>query len=88
MRLRLLQRRADPLVCREFVELVSEYLDGTLPRRERARMDVHLARCDGCDGYLEDFRLIVQTLGETPPPPADPHTRETLLRAFRELRAG
>ena len=87
MRVRLRLRRGDPLVCREFVELVTAYLDGGLPRRERLRMDAHLARCDGCEGYLEDFRMIVRTLGQTPPPPADPHTRETLLRAFRELRA-
>ena len=88
MRIRLRLRRADPLVCREFVELVTAYLDGALPRGERLRMEAHLAGCDGCDGYLEDFRLIVRTLGRTPPPPPDPHTRETLLRAFRELRAG
>jgi anti-sigma factor RsiW len=80
--------RTDPLVCREFVELVTDYLEGTLPRRERGRMDAHLAACDGCDGYLEDFRVMVRTLGTAPPPPAAPHTRETLLRAFRELRAG
>ena len=87
MRLRLRRRRPDPLVCREFVELVTEYLDGALPREERLRLEAHLAACDGCDAYLEDFRVIVRTLKQTPPPPADPHTRETLLRAFRELRA-
>jgi anti-sigma factor RsiW len=81
-------RKTDPLVCREFVELVTEYLDGTLPRSERLRLEAHLSACDGCDAYLDDFRVIVRTLGETPQPPADPHTRETLLRAFRELRAG
>jgi anti-sigma factor RsiW len=76
----------DPLVCREFVELVTDYLEGTLPEGERARRDAHLAGCDGCTGYLEDMRRLVGSLQETPEPPPDPHTRDALLRAFRDLR--
>jgi anti-sigma factor RsiW len=77
---------ATPLVCREFVELVTDYLDGALPRRERRRMDAHMRDCHGCTAYLEQVRATVRVLGELPPEPADPHTRETLLAAFRELR--
>jgi hypothetical protein len=40
----------DPLVWREFVELVSDYLAGTLPWQERVRCEAHLAECFGCDG--------------------------------------
>ena len=76
----------DPLMCQEFVELVTDYLEGTLPPAERARMDAHLAGCDGCSGYLEDMRRLVGTLHEMPEPPPDPETRDTLLRAFRDLR--
>ena len=80
------RRGQDPLVCREFVELVTGYLEGTLPDVERARMDAHLAGCDGCAGYLEDMRRLVGSLHETPEAPADDETREALTRAFRELR--
>ena len=81
------RRRAhDPLVCREFVELVTDYLEGTLPERERARMDAHLAECDGCTGYLEDMRRLIGSLHATPEPPPDDQTRDALLRAFRDLR--
>jgi anti-sigma factor RsiW len=76
----------DPRVCREFVELVTDYLEGTLPDAERARMDTHLAECDGCSGYLEDMRRLVGSLHETPEPPPDPETRDALLRAFCDLR--
>ena len=41
------RRNEDPLVCREFVELVTSYLEGTLPVPEHSRMDAHLAECDG-----------------------------------------
>jgi anti-sigma factor RsiW len=76
----------DPLVCREFVELVTDYLEGTLPEPERARFEAHLAECDGCAGYLEDMRRLVGSLHTTPEPPADPATRAALTKAFRELR--
>jgi anti-sigma factor RsiW len=80
------RHRHEPLVCREFVELVSDYLDGTLPAEERIRFEAHLAECDACPGYLEDMRRLVGTLHELPEPPPDEATREALLRAFRELR--
>ena len=81
-----LRHRHDPLVCREFVELVTDYLEGTLPEPERTRFEAHLAECDGCAGYLEDMRRLVATMHETPAPPPDPDTREALLGAFRDLR--
>jgi anti-sigma factor RsiW len=82
------RRRVDPLACREFVELVTDYLEGALPPEERVRFEAHLRECDGCAGYLEDMRVTVRTLrsNELPEPPADPQAREALLAAFRELR--
>jgi anti-sigma factor RsiW len=65
---------------------VTDYLEGTLAETERARMDAHLAECEGCTGYLEDMRRLVGSLQETPEPPPDPETRDALLRAFRDLR--
>jgi anti-sigma factor RsiW len=78
--------RLDPLVCQEFVELVTDYLEGTLPDSERRRFEAHLAECDGCSGYLEDMRRLVATLPQTPSAPPDPATRQALLAAFRDLR--
>jgi anti-sigma factor RsiW len=88
MRLRRRWRRANPLACREFVELVTDYLDGALPPDERSRLEAHLAGCDGCTGYLQDVRMIAATLPEIELPAADPATQASLLQAFRELRQG
>jgi anti-sigma factor RsiW len=87
-RFRIWRRRKahDPLVCREFVELVTDYLEGALPEDERIRFEAHLAECDGCTGYLEDMRRLIGSLNEAPEPPPDAETREALIRAFRELR--
>lgn len=84
---RLRRRGADPLACQEFVELITEYLDGALPAADRARFEAHLDHCDACTAYFESLRRTIHSLHELPPPPTDPHAREVLLRAFRELRS-
>jgi anti-sigma factor RsiW len=86
MRLRWWRRTGDPLVCREFVELVTDYLEGALPEAERVRFEAHIEECDGCAGYLEDMRRLAGSLPEAPQPPLDPATREVLLRAYRDVR--
>ena len=87
IRLRLRRHRPDPLACREFVELVTDYLEGALSPEQRTRFEAHLAGCDACPGYLEDIRSIATTLQTVELPEADPHTHATLLAAFRELRS-
>jgi anti-sigma factor RsiW len=86
IRLRLRRRRPDPLACQEFVELVTDYLEGALPPDQRARFEAHLAECEGCSGYLEDMRSIARTLETVELPAADPTTHASLLAAFRDLR--
>ncbi len=85
--MRLWRRRRPPLVCRQFVELVTDYLEDRLPAEEKARFEAHLAECDGCEGYLQDMRRMIASMG-TVEEPADPHTREALMRAVRDLRGG
>ena len=81
-----IRRRRDPLMCREFVELVTDYLEGVLPARERDRFEAHLSECDGCERYLESMRRTVEVLRTLPEPPPDPDTYDALLHAFRDLR--
>jgi predicted anti-sigma-YlaC factor YlaD len=83
--MRFWRRDRDELACREFVELVSDYLDESMAASDRARFEAHLAECDGCTSYLQDIRLVVGALHQVPPTP-DPVIHETLLNAFRDLR--
>ena len=53
----------DELSCQELVELVTEYLEGTLPAAERARFDAHVLECPGCELYLEQFRATITLTG-------------------------
>ncbi|MCZ8382365.1 zf-HC2 domain-containing protein [Mycobacterium sp. CPCC 205372] len=72
--------------CNELVELVTAYLDGSLDPDTRARFDVHLVECDGCDHYLQQFRTTVDTLGRIGDDAIEPAFRDRLLGAFRDWR--
>ncbi|MGW3960059.1 anti-sigma factor family protein [Amycolatopsis sp. NPDC005003] len=69
--------------CDEFVELVTAFLDGALDPATEERFVEHLARCEGCEHYLDQFRTTITQLGELPPETLSPQTRTELLDAFR-----
>ena len=54
-------RRA--MMCQELVEVITDYLEGTLPASDRARFDAHIALCDHCERYLEQFRQTIEQSG-------------------------
>ncbi|OBA71570.1 anti-sigma factor [Mycobacterium sp. 1554424.7] len=72
--------------CKELVELVTAYLEGALDDAARARFEDHLQACDGCENYLQQFRMTVATLGKIPDGELDPAFRDRLLSAFRHWR--
>ncbi|KAA0113120.1 anti-sigma factor [Mycolicibacterium sp. P9-22] len=72
--------------CNELVELVTAYLDDALDLDTRARFDVHLTECDGCDNYLQQLRTTVETLGKVGGDELDPAFRDRLMTAFRDWR--
>jgi hypothetical protein len=43
------------VVCREVVELVTEYLDGALPPDAHAAVALHLGSCAGCVEYMHQL---------------------------------
>jgi len=79
---------APPLVCREAVEFMSDYLEGALSRRDRRRLQRHLAGCDACTAYLEQLRATIATSGRVGPDEVAPDVLEGLVDLYRRLRAG
>ena len=79
---------AEPFTCREMVELVTEYLEGTLPPDARARFEDHLADCDGCTNYLDQMRETLRLMGGLSEESIDPLARDRLLHAFRDWKTG
>jgi len=74
--------------CRELVEVITDYLEGTLPADDRARFEAHLEECPYCVNYLEQMREMIDTLGELSEESLSPRAREQLLNAFRGWAAG
>ena len=74
-----------PLVCQEAVELASDYLEGSLSRRDRRRFEKHLAVCDGCSAYLEQLRLTIAASGSITPDELRPEVLDTLTDLFRRF---
>lgn len=72
------------LVCAEFVELVTEFMDGGLDPAAQARMVDHLAGCDGCERYLDQVRQTVRATGTLTGDQLPAEVRDRLLAAFRE----
>jgi anti-sigma factor RsiW len=83
-------RVADPLVCRQLVELVTDWLEDALGETQRAEVEEHLAICPGCVAYVGQLRATTRALGrlgaEAPTLPSVGRGR--LLAAFRAWRDG
>jgi anti-sigma factor RsiW len=72
--------------CRQAVELVTDYLEGALSPRARRRLERHLAKCDGCEGYLAQVRAVVVATGAAGPEDLDPETMAGLVELFEQYK--
>ena len=71
------------IACVELVELLTEYLEGTLPSDEVTAIDEHLRDCDACQTYLDQLRATISMLGQLPAPTLSEDTVDALLAAFQ-----
>jgi len=75
----------EDLVCRDAVELVTDYLDGALSWRQRRRFERHLRACPNCQAYVAQIRTMVSTLGRVEPEALSPEARGDLVDLFRDF---
>lgn len=82
--------RQPPVRCVEFVESVTEWLEGALGDDDRLDLEEHLAICPHCTEYVAQLRLsaaVLHEVGERAPRAAPPPAaRAALLEAFRRQR--
>ncbi len=83
---RWFRRRA--MVCKEAVALMSDYIDGTLDTRDRARLDDHLASCPHCTEYLAQLRATIDALGHAEPDDLPDEAVDGLVEIYRRWRQG
>jgi anti-sigma factor RsiW len=75
------------LTCKELVELVTGYLEGSLRGRRRRRFESHLASCDGCTRYVAQMEATIRATGALTEEQVTDEQRTVLLGAFRDWNA-
>jgi anti-sigma factor RsiW len=75
------------LVCRQAVELVTDYLEGTLSARARRRFEAHLAVCPHCTEYLAQMRETIRLAGRLEPEDLSPQALEEFTDLYRRWRS-
>ncbi len=75
------------LTCARLVELVTDYLEQSLPVVDAERLEEHLAFCEGCGTYLKQMRETIAVAGRLRADDLPPELEERLLEAFRDWSA-
>lgn len=75
------------MTCREIVEFLADYLDGTLSGADRAAFEQHLDICPDCVAYLTTYAATPNVLRaafveSVEPPALPPELAEAVLRAM------
>jgi anti-sigma factor RsiW len=78
----------DELTCQGLVELITTYIEGGMEEGERARVEAHLARCTGCNAYLEQMRWTIRLTGKLGEHPLSDGERAKLGSLFRQVWGG
>jgi len=82
----LLRKRRDPLVCKQAVALMTEYLENDLSPRDRERFEQHLAGCPHCTEYLAQMRATIAAAGQVEPDDLEPEALDDLVDLFRRWK--
>ena len=75
--------QAEALTCREFVELVTDYLEGALPALLHSQFELHLSICEGCQIYVDQMRQTLEYLGKLDEAAIPSEGKAKLLGMFR-----
>ena len=79
----MLTLRRKDLVCQQAVELVTDYLEGSLSRRDRRRFETHLRACPNCSAYLEQIRTTIALTGAVEVEQLSSEARRDLIDLYR-----
>lgn len=83
----MLTLRRKDLVCQQAVELVTDYLEGALSRRDRRRFERHLRACPNCSAYLEQIRATIALAGSVEPEELSAEATQDLIDLYRRWQS-
>jgi anti-sigma factor RsiW len=82
------RRQSEPISCKELVEIVTDYIEGTMSAGDRRRFDEHIENCHWCRRYVEQMEITIRTVGRIEEDSIEPRMRAELLAAFSDWNAG
>jgi len=47
------------VTCRELIDQLDAYVDGSLPDEQRAQLDAHFSICPDCAAYLRNYQQTI-----------------------------
>jgi predicted anti-sigma-YlaC factor YlaD len=74
------------MTCRELVEVVTDYHEGSMPVDQRLLFEEHLAFCSWCRTYVEQMRQTIRLAGTLEEEDVSPEARDALLDVFRDWK--
>ena len=83
----MMLRRRRAIVCKEAVALVTDYLEGALARRDRARFEAHVADCPHCAEHFAQMRATIAVLGRVEPDDLEPAVLDDLVGLYHRWQA-
>lgn len=73
----------DALSCQELIELVTDYVEGTMSLADRARFEHHIDGCMDCNAYVSQMRRTIQIVGALVEEDIPDDAKRRLLSVFR-----
>lgn len=73
----------DEMQCKELIQLVTEYLEGTIADANREQIETHASECAWCERYIEQTRQVIGALGTLDENAADSEAWQRALASFR-----
>ena len=80
--------RERELVCQQAVEVVTDYIEGSMSRADRRRFEAHLSSCPNCTAYLDQMRSTIQLTGRLRSEELPSEVREELVGLYTQWRIG
>lgn len=75
------------ITCDEFTSMITEYLDGRVPKGRAMGMWMHRMMCRRCRGYFRQINELIAFTGahgDAPRMELDEEQKARLFKAFRE----
>jgi anti-sigma factor RsiW len=76
------------LTCKDFMDELSEYLDGTIHREMRQQLETHVTECPNCWVMVDTTKRTIQIYKGMEPQPLAEDLHNRLINALDKKMAG